>query len=774
MSYETWDTRIEPAHAVLPPRVEDVVQRFDARRNLDPGPVAQAVESGPITWHEGDAPTPEQVGELFDPLRHDDVWRLAASKIPEAHILRLAILPARGKSAHPLTVETGRRYTRLRTAVAQLSNWLSGEDGVSPEILYALLFRQVVAWEPDQDGTDFLKHLWTFCEYYWSKDRAAARAKTMEFNAERMAEASKIQQMVEGMRSWCPQITHLVGTEAELFVKRHLIAYLGGRSDYFLMDSTGSYMPTPLNKDQLPSAIDRQGLAGIVSLRNEEGKWRTAQDLVNRHGTAVGNIEFVVGRTSSQIKGIDTADATLSFGTYTLREDLEPRFSSVVDEWLHALVGDRQYPKLAEWLGHALAFEVGALPLLALTGAPNAGKKLVVMGLVECLKTPLYATGDDVWGDWHDTLLRSPIVWTDEGWPQKIKGKHPADRLREIIGAPVLKVQRKFMPVVDLRSNPRIILTANSDDIVTRFGQGRSLNADALAAVSERILHLHIQPTAPKWLKDRGGMQFTAAPGARWIAPDGTGHSDYVVARHFLWLHRKLGYGTESPPLQTERFLMSGGLNNTIQRRLRMSSGYAASVVRILIDMLNSYGETPTSRKGVQASNPLYQLGFVRDRQQNWHLFVQSGGVEDFARANDSYRGSRIPNARRISETLRGQLNKEIDIEDFDQSEITATGDGRYRLESRNKLRYRRWVSIDLEALKGITDEWDLPCPLLDHMLTGAEVLPMPSPRQTPLPSVAMAAPTTEQGSVSPSTATSFPGGPAAFAGTPPLPQERA
>jgi hypothetical protein len=99
-----------------------------------------------------------------------------------------------------------------------------------------------------------------------------------------------------------------------------------------------------------------------------------------------------------------------------------------------------------------------------------------------------------------------------------------------------------------------MILTANDDGIVRSLTQGKNMTLENRIAVGERLLHIKIPLKAKLFLESIGGRSFTGKEGARWIRPDsGEGKSDFILAKHFLWL-----YHNRDKVDASQRFLVMG------------------------------------------------------------------------------------------------------------------------------------------------------------------------------------------------------------------------
>ena len=117
-----------------------------------------------------------------------------------------------------------------------------------------------------------------------------------------------------------------------------------------------------------------------------------------------------VGDMGGHIEDINGLTPRLVLSTFRLNSDLEPEFNEFVNEWLFHLFGQDNFERGQAWIGNALAFDEGLICALSLEGASSAGKKLLAMGLSECLRDPFVATPDDINGQSSAFTKRPSIL----------------------------------------------------------------------------------------------------------------------------------------------------------------------------------------------------------------------------------------------------------------------------------------------------------------------------------------------------------------------------
>lgn len=728
---ETWT---EPYIGMLPTPVVDSVGglalpslgRFNPSKL--PLHVAEASRRAKIEWHDAPPPPQAEVLAIFHPhVPEGRIWQLAHKAIPSAHRLHPLLFTKPGVPPRALTLTVGERRTTLMKAVAAVSNYLKDVPDIMPEDIYALLWYVTRDMGCDDDGTPWLDALWQFATHFWSLDKAESRASAAAQLEEERQTLDLVEQMIAGMAEWHPGAAGLTGAAAKKFVIEHLVA----RVDrvMFLLGRNGRYGRMPLTPATVLNRMERLGYGRqlLPIKRNDGGGYKSPADVLTRCSTLVVRAAYATDHhTAGIIERVGTDTACLLVECYRLRTDLTPTYSANVDAWLRAMGGSR-YEELCEWIGHALAYQHGPLPLLALTGEADAGKGMLARGLSECLVEPVLAGPDDLFGDYGDLLMASPFVVVNEGWPAFTgKGKHPTDRLREVIGERSIYINQKYLPRFELRTNVRILVTGNATKILNEFANRRDLGPDEHKAIAQRIIHIEIPHGAAAWLKGKGGYRFTGEPGQRWVTGQGGEPSDYVLARHFFWLYRKLGYGTESVPVRYDRFLMTGEVDQPSLRLMRGQGSSTPWVVRTLVKMLNEWGEwwdkpkPEIARHLSDRNSSFYSLAFEQDVDGAPHLFVLASGLDSYA---DKAHDNKKPDLRGIGEALTS-LCVTVDVDRFPGISRATTKKGfRCVLQSREKVDRQRWRLVDLELLYDVAQEAQMPCPLLSRINEGASVV---------------------------------------------------
>lgn len=712
MAYATWLE--DPCHEVC---LRADFEPLDARALLLGAGGHEVEHRGKVVWRDEALPTPEDARALLCDAKGNpsEFFKFAKAQLPKGSPFYGPIFDP-SKTFAP---EEGSRYTRLRSATAWASGHLTGTDGIEPIHIFALFHDQVAQWGEDGDGTLFVERLWTFCQHFWALDDARTRAEALQAQVAARDAQEIIQGMIDGVAAWHPPIASMEFNEARRWILRHLAVSISGSSLYYIMDLNGQYSPNGVTTLQLMPEMIVRNLNKIVKLKNEEGRYKDAREILVQHSTSVRALKYEGGSTHSRIEAPGTAHAALIFGVYARRTDLTPQWDDDVDEWLRRF-GGPSYATLCEWIGHAVAFDEGALPMLSVVGAPDCGKKLLVQGLAECMVDACTADGEALFGDWNESLLRSPIVWTDEGWSIG-NIKHPADRIREVIGAPEIRLKRRFQDTATLKANLRIIITANTFDVISRLGLGRELDESSQRALAERLIHINVPDGCSEWLKERGGMRFTGAKGRRWIAGDGRNQpSDYILARHFLKLHEMTADIREN---QRGRYLMSGLRADTysteVMAELRTASGGSPQMVTAIFRMLNSM----TGPNG-KVNNQKFDRVYADEDTKN--VWILPSAVVDYMKSDDYFTQRDFVSLRSASKAIEN-LTRDPRKENLLGSAHSSCSQGRFLLRYRNKLGAQKWRVLDIPLLLELARKWGVPVPILESYAEGAKVLKFPA-----------------------------------------------
>lgn len=484
---------------------------------------------------------------------------------------------------HVPLAEPGNRNNQIHQYVGQATSLLFQQEGTTPEHIYALFLGPVRQMEEDED---WLAILWSAVGRLWAKEEAKHRAKEMEKQDEEQQAEEKVGTVIEGMREWCDHPA-LFGddSEAEEFSQRHLIATSG--ASFYLIDSDGYYRQQSYNPNTLISGI-RTHIPELIKTFDMKADGSGVREvgfnsIVNRHATVVNDVVIQPGIKRGYIERIDSPEATLVIPGFRLNENLKPEYDEEVDEWLKVLFGS-QYEDACRWIAFALAFDEGPICAMSVMGGQGVGKKLLTQGLSECLRVPMVATDADLVSNYQYGLLKTPFLVVNEGWSQRTGGKHAADKFREITSGDPIEINRRYKDPVYIKNPVRVVFTANNLDVIKMLCYRRDLSQADREALAIRLMHFDVGSEASIWLRRKGGMAYTGRQGRRWIAPDAGGKSDFIVAKHFLWLY-KSRHDLWKPG---QRLLVEGTGSQDLMFEMQTQVGSATLVVEAILRMIES------------------------------------------------------------------------------------------------------------------------------------------------------------------------------------------
>ena len=275
----------------------------------------------------------------------------------------------------------------------------------------------------------------------------------------------------------------------------------------------------PYHWDEVPTAArdylsptEPYGVRTVQVDDRGQVKLRRAPDLIEDYGSIAEGIVYHYGRTQDRW---DSLDRTLHLACAS-RRPLEPTFNADIQAWLE-LLGGTQSADLLRWVAWADRLEYPCVALY-LEGAPGAGKSLLAQGLARLysdVSGPTSLTA--AIADFNDQLLHNPIVLADEYVPRDSRERARTQELREFVQRRVHEVNRKYKPIAQLHGATRLIIAANSGDLLA----ADHLTGHDVQAIADRILHIDASSEAAAYLATRDTSQ--------WVAGD-------LIARHALAL----------------------------------------------------------------------------------------------------------------------------------------------------------------------------------------------------------------------------------------------
>jgi hypothetical protein len=469
----------------------------------------------------------------------------------------------------------------------------------SCEQIFALLYEPLHELEPLPGKADPVDHCWNILQDIYERDHAKhIEEKQKEAEAIENGQTA-LERIAAGMMQWCDADTHpdLYSEDnavVEAFVRARLFAFVG--KYYYPIDKDGWYSNLCLTKEQLIPRIRKSFLKDIIETQKMDFKGNVVSvspaELSNNHSTVVHEVRMTpLQGVKGRIDDMDGEKPTLQLPMYQRNSYLPAEFSDAVDGWLRSLFGDN-YTAATKWIGYALDFEAGPICALSLSGAGSVGKKMLVEGLAECLVEPFSASGNDMCGGYNGALLKTPFLFVNEGWP-KVKGMAPSDLFKAYTAGDAIYVREIYKPPISIISPIRILFTANDHGLLHELTRGKELTPETKKAMGERLMHFEIDRSAEQYLKRLGGRTFTEREGARWIRGDSGQPSDFIVAKHFMWL-----YKNRPPMAKGDRYCVMGNCGEDDHQTFKMASqsDYHAPVLRGVVALFETKGVLESQR----------------------------------------------------------------------------------------------------------------------------------------------------------------------------------
>lgn len=580
---------------------------------------------------------------------------------------------------HKPLADVGSRNSMIHKYVGQAISLLFYLEGTEPNHIFGLFLPVVEQLDPDNETPDWFVVLWDHIQRLWAKEEAKD-IEIKQVEIEKAQESlSTFSRVVHGMRGWCshPQLQSSNDAEAISYAARRLIVSCD--RNFYIMSSNGYYGPMQLNEKQIIPRVRIMDLDGVIETKviGQDGGARdiSTNELLNNYSTAVKEIRAVAEIEGAFVENMDTDHATLIVPSYRRARHFGAEYNSDVNDWLQKFFGEN-FELGCKWISWSLAWDEGCICALSLEGRAGSGKKMLTQGLAECLELPILAGPDDLIGDYQYGLLHSPFLVVNEGWPTIRQSKHPADAFRSLVSADPVRCNAKFQTPITARNPVRIIFTANNTDVVRQLAGNRDLSPEDREALAIRLLHLRINDDAPDWLSMKGGVGFTASPGKRWIAGDAGEKSDYIIAKHFMWL-----YQNRKGPLG-KRFLIEGNGDQQIMEEMRTQSGSSPVVIETVIHLLD---KTPRPA-GVVVSNGLLYLSPAE---------VISHHRDEFGKTSKDKL-----TMQQVTKVFKGICCK-VPVEGF-------------VIPGKEKSGRKRWYEIDCELLKIVAERDGWKCSALD------------------------------------------------------------
>lgn len=610
-------------------------------------PVAEGLEDDEDweydTWRSCRTAWEKELGQkaVEEARRAEEVARLEVVPTPEESNALLYVLSSNGNMAQSAYATASRNRLRkcsysavmfgneipAAVSLEDVRGWVADaipKVSTLPDAdefrVFALVHKIV-----EQLGPDATRGLWGFVKEEWAQEKVrldAIKAKQEEDRSRQKALVEDLSETIlRGVRSWPETVgIPLDDPSAWEWVKDRMIVSVG--SAHYVMDPTGWYSMVPVSSRQLVAQVRHQGMQPVIPLTRKLAKGegeRIAKydEITGDHMVVAAELEAKPEIPGGYLDQTEAASPRLIVRSFRRNPKLIPKFDPLVDGWIRSMAwaadGTPLYERLNRHIAYFLAFERGAVCAMFFVFDPGGGKKLAAHGFKETLEFPALAQARDLVDNFNPGLLKSPFLVMNEGIPRLSYSEHISDTVRKLVSGDAHYVNDKNKPLVPIYYPFRLLGTANNYDMILSLGKGRDLAPADREALAQRI-QLYSPGSRPvEYLRDIGGMKTTKG----WIGGDGSHPSNFVVARHFLWLYCE--YGQDAEPNDTHGLLMSGdaGGASLPVEMMRTQGGSTPAVIHTLVRMLNT------------SCTPAQGIAIEEGR-----LYVRSGPVQEYWESN--------------------------------------------------------------------------------------------------------------------------------------------
>ncbi len=234
--------------------------------------------------------------------------------------------------------------------------------------------------------------------------------------------------------------------------------------------------------------------------------------------------------------------------------------SKIVEQALSLIAGadTLQHAKLLDWLACVPMISEPCAGLY-LYGKRGTGKSLIAAGCARLWRTEGLTEIDDITENFNSKLAKCPLVFADERVPKDGRGEPQTDLLRKLVQDRSRSFKRKNLPTAELVGCIRLILAANSPDMLV--SSVKHLTNDDIGAIAERFLCIHVRTNHARRYLDSLDLA------TRRKLP-------VTFASHVMWLNqnRQVKYGG--------RFLVEGDQNSEVAKALATMAGYRSEICK--------------------------------------------------------------------------------------------------------------------------------------------------------------------------------------------------
>ena len=218
---------------------------------------------------------------------------------------------------------------------------------------------------------------------------------------------------------------------------------------------------------------------------------------------------------------------------------IQPQYHEEVNAWLEAMGGDLS-DKLLDWVASITQLDRVCCALV-LQGSQGVGKSLLCYGLANLWEVGVPTNLQNATGSFNGTLAKMPLIVADEG--VSMRDEQMSEKLRSLISTQSRELNRKYLPVTQLRGAIRLIITTNEDNVLQFKGTHTS---EATEAIAKRFLKIEAEDKA----RDHMIRMMQHEQQTEWIKKR--------IPEHALWL-------SQNRTVQAgERFLVEGAVDDNI------------------------------------------------------------------------------------------------------------------------------------------------------------------------------------------------------------------
>lgn len=485
-----------------------------------------------------------------------------------------------------------RNDTLMKIFGSVVPTLLRNYKDLTAEHVFALFYDKIACLAPDTGTPCWITHAWkNALGSIWRREVPKYNdecARNILLKKEKKAKSTDaFQRIADGMRVWCDedQLHSEQEEDWKEFVREYCIVSAG--TGYFVLGVDGEFDSFPVKKETLIAKLRKSHLSNVLTLQttNTQGDVNTvsAQSIIDNHCVVAsdGILYKPQIKCNGYVDDITGHSPKLVLPMYRRNPNLEAQYDQYVDAWLSAFFGEH-YEEATNWIGHALAFEDGPICALSIKGPGGIGKKILTQGLAECLEVPKLASKDSLTDRFNDDIARTPFMAVNEGLDNS---RGAGDRFKSLTAGDSISVEAKFKSKCSIINPMRIIFTANDHDLIYALADGKPLTPESRKAIGDRLLHYDLGGGAIAYLNSIGGRRHTGKDGARWIRDDnGNTPSDFVVAKHFLWLYEN------REPSRNERLLVMGnaGGNAHTMYDMVLQKPATSMCIRAIVQLSNT------------------------------------------------------------------------------------------------------------------------------------------------------------------------------------------